>query len=179
MVKNLPAVQGTRLWSLGQEDPLEKEMAIHSSILAWKIPWTEELGRLQSMGSQRVRNDWATSLNYWKVISQASLLFSKIVTLFPSWKYTLNNVEGQVQVRLQTICRESMQDWKTQRKQNLVPASGLPLSLPLKWLLPTGWGVSCAHKWLPQPTCPNSIPTPLKQALLDYPSCLGGHRKMQ
>ena len=47
--------------SLGQEDPLEKEMATHSSILAWRIPWTEEPGGLQSMGSQRVGHDWATS----------------------------------------------------------------------------------------------------------------------
>ena len=52
MVKNLPAMQDTGVRSLGQEDPLEKEMATHSSILAWRIPWTEEPGRLQSMGSQ-------------------------------------------------------------------------------------------------------------------------------
>ena len=52
MVKNLPAVQETWVRSLGQEDPLEKEMATHSSILAWEIPWTEEPGRLQSMGLQ-------------------------------------------------------------------------------------------------------------------------------
>ena len=52
MVKNLPAVQETRVRSLGQEDPLEKEMATHSSILAWKILWTEKPGELQSMGSQ-------------------------------------------------------------------------------------------------------------------------------
>ena len=60
MVKNSPAMQETReMWvrSLGQEDPLEKEMAIYSSILAWKIPWTEEPGGLQSMGSQRVGHD--------------------------------------------------------------------------------------------------------------------------
>ena len=57
MVKNLPAMQETRVRSLGQEDPLEKEMATHSSILAWKIPWIEEPGRLQSMGSQRVGHD--------------------------------------------------------------------------------------------------------------------------
>ena len=62
-VKSLPAVQGTRVQSLGREDPLEKEMATHSSILAWKIPWVEEPGRLQSMESQRVRHDWATSLS--------------------------------------------------------------------------------------------------------------------
>ena len=52
LVKNLPAVQGTRVRFLGWEDPLEKEMATHSSILAWRIPWTEEPGRLQSTGSQ-------------------------------------------------------------------------------------------------------------------------------
>ena len=54
MVKNLPAMQETRVRSLGQEDSLEKEMATHSSILAWRIPWTEEPGGLQSIGSQRV-----------------------------------------------------------------------------------------------------------------------------
>ena len=54
MVKNLPAMQGTQVQSLGQEDPLEKGMATHSSILAWRIPWTEEPGGLQSMGFQRV-----------------------------------------------------------------------------------------------------------------------------
>ena len=53
-VKRLPAMWETQVRSLGQEDPLEKEMEIHSSILAWKIPWIEEPGRLQSMGSQRV-----------------------------------------------------------------------------------------------------------------------------
>ena len=52
LVKNSPAMQETQVPSLDQEDPLEKEMAAHSSILAWRIPWTEELGRLQSMGSQ-------------------------------------------------------------------------------------------------------------------------------
>ena len=57
MVKHLPAMRETRVQSLGWEDPLEKEIAIHSSTLAWKIPWTEESGRLQSMGLQRVRHD--------------------------------------------------------------------------------------------------------------------------
>ena len=54
MVKNLPAMQETQVQSLDQEDPLEQEMAIHFSILAWRIPWTEEPGGLQSMGAQRV-----------------------------------------------------------------------------------------------------------------------------
>ena len=61
-VKRLCTMRETWVRSLGQEDPLEKEMAIHSSTIAWKIPWTEELGRLQSMGSQRVGHDWATSI---------------------------------------------------------------------------------------------------------------------
>ena len=54
MVKKPSAVQETQVWSLGQEDPLEEEMATHSSVLAWRVPWTEEPGGLQSMGSQRV-----------------------------------------------------------------------------------------------------------------------------
>ena len=57
MVKHLPTMPETWVQSLGQEDPLEKEMATHSSTLAWKIPWTEKPGRLQSMGSQRVAHD--------------------------------------------------------------------------------------------------------------------------
>ena len=56
-IKRLPTMWETRVQSLGQEDILEKEMATHSSTLAWKIPWTEEPGRLQSMGSQTVRHD--------------------------------------------------------------------------------------------------------------------------
>ena len=57
MVKNLPAIQETWVQSLGWEDPLEKEMATHSSILAWRISWTEEPGELQSMGLERVGRD--------------------------------------------------------------------------------------------------------------------------
>ena len=57
MTKNLPAIQETQVRSLGQEDPLEEGMATHSSVLAWRIPWTEEPGRLQSIGSQRVGHD--------------------------------------------------------------------------------------------------------------------------
>ena len=57
MVKNLPAIREAWVWTLGWEDPLEKDMAAHSSTLAWRIPWTEEPGGLQSMGSQRVIQD--------------------------------------------------------------------------------------------------------------------------
>jgi len=61
MVKNLPAMQEIWVWSLGQEDPLEEDMATHSSILAWRISWTEEPGGLQSTGLQRVGHDWVTN----------------------------------------------------------------------------------------------------------------------
>ena len=60
-VKNLPAMQENWIQSHGWEGPLEKGMATHSTILAWRIPWTKEPGRLQSMGLQRVRHDWATN----------------------------------------------------------------------------------------------------------------------
>ena len=62
-LKHLPPMQETRVQSLGQEDPLEKEMVTHSSILAWRIPWMEKHGRLQTTGSQRVGHNWATSLS--------------------------------------------------------------------------------------------------------------------
>ena len=60
MVKNLPTMQEMQVWSLGQEDPLDKGMATHSSILSWRIPWSKETGGLQSMGPQRVEHDWVT-----------------------------------------------------------------------------------------------------------------------
>ena len=69
MVKHLPTMLETWVRSLGQEDPLEKEMATHSSTLDWRIPWREEPGRLQSMGSQRVGHDWATSLHLFSISS--------------------------------------------------------------------------------------------------------------
>ena len=79
MVKHLSTMWETWVWSLGQEDPLEKEMGIHSSTIAWKIPWTEEPGWLQSMGSQRVRHDWETSLSFslfFSTVYRAVILFA-------------------------------------------------------------------------------------------------------
>ena len=60
-IKNLPAMRETQVWSLGREDSLENGLATHSSILAWRIPWTEEPGGLQSMESQRIRHNWVTN----------------------------------------------------------------------------------------------------------------------
>ena len=67
-VKHLPTMWETWVRSLGREDPLEKEMATHSSILAWEIPWTEETGKLQSMGSQRVGHDLATKPQQYVIL---------------------------------------------------------------------------------------------------------------
>ena len=77
MGKNLPAIQETRVPSLGPEDPLEKEMATHSGILAWRIPQTEELGRLQSMGSQESDMTWR--LNHHLKFTQCYLYFLKCI----------------------------------------------------------------------------------------------------
>ena len=87
MVKCLPTMQETRVRSLGGEDPLEKEMATHSSTLAWKIPWTEVPGRLQSMGLQRVRHDWVTSLSFSLVPLYILGSFVKNKVPIGSWIY--------------------------------------------------------------------------------------------
>ena len=69
MIKNPPSMRVTCVWSLGREDTLEEGTATHSSILAWKISWTEEPGGVQSMGSQRVRHDWASRWEdgFWRI----------------------------------------------------------------------------------------------------------------
>ena len=73
MVKNSPAMQETQVQTLGREDPLEKRMATHSSIPLWRIPWTEELGRLQFMESQRVRHDRVTKHTHSHLITPQKL----------------------------------------------------------------------------------------------------------
>ena len=79
-VKHLPTMRETCVRSLGQEDPLEKEMATYSSTLAWKIPWMEEPGK--SMGSQRVRHDWGTSLSFPTKLSWCkSSTFAKVMLM--------------------------------------------------------------------------------------------------
>ena len=78
-VKHLPTMWGTRVPTLGWEDLLEKEMATHSSILAWRIPWTEKPGGLQSMGSRRVEHDWVTSLSLMNSVFCTSTLFPPLL----------------------------------------------------------------------------------------------------
>ena len=85
--------------SLGREDPPEKEMAIHSSILAWKIPWMEERGRLQSMGSQRVGHDWTTLITYSFSIN-ASNEYSRLISFRMDW-LDLLAVQGTLKSLLQ------------------------------------------------------------------------------
>ena len=84
MVKNLPVMQEIRVQSLDQEDPLEKGMATHSSILAWRISWTEKPGGLQSLGSQRVRHNWTTNTFIWcRVYSLCKVVASHWHLCFP------------------------------------------------------------------------------------------------
>ena len=77
-VKRLPAVWETGVQSLGWEDPLEKENATHSSTLAWKIPWTEDPGRLQSMGLQRVGHNGVTSLYFRQIQRMITFYFDSL-----------------------------------------------------------------------------------------------------
>ena len=99
-VKNLPAMQETRVPSLCWEDSLEKGKATHPSILAWRIPWTEESGGLQSMGSQRVSHDWVTN------IFTSSRIVSELVHLslhcVKCWGY----IEGGSRQRIITATRQ-------------------------------------------------------------------------
>ena len=84
-VKNPLAMQETQVWSLGQEDPLKKGMATHPSILAWRIPWTEEPGGLQSVGVQRVRHNWATNtfIFHWYTSSLVQYNLTDCVSRIP------------------------------------------------------------------------------------------------
>ena len=91
-LKRLPAMWETQVWTLGWEDPLEKEMATHSSILAWRIPWTEEPGGLPSTGLQRVGHDWATSLHFNLLEPQCYYFQSTVLlTLFLSFTFPFTN----------------------------------------------------------------------------------------
>ena len=85
-LKHLPPMWETQVRSLGREDPLEKEMVTHSSILAWRIPWAEKPGKLQSMGSQRLGHDWATSLRlFWIYFIQSMDSYSSSQDVLRAW----------------------------------------------------------------------------------------------
>ena len=111
MVQNLPAMWETWVRSLGQEDPLEKGMATHSSILAWRIPWTEEPGGLQSMGSQRVRHDWAT--NTYPLVAQ-----------------TVKNLPAMPETRVQSLGQESSSEKGMATHSNILARRTLWIDKP-------------------------------------------------
>ena len=106
VVKNLPAMQETWVWSWGWEDPLKKGMVNHSSILAWRIPWTEEPGGWQSMELQRIGHNWATntyvlsnrylliSLTHWVCGNKLEGSLSSIPHVWESWKSPLSSPLG-------------------------------------------------------------------------------------
>ena len=91
-LKRLPPMRETRVWSLGREDPLKKEMAIHYSILAWRIPWTEKPSRLQSTGSQRVGHDWTTSPHLTYSTYKSATGTSRITLLLTGYICYLGNL---------------------------------------------------------------------------------------
>ena len=95
MVKNLPAMQETQGQSLYQEDALEKGMATHSSIVAWRIPWTEEPGGLQPMGSQRVRCDWGINIVLSEQVCPENLVrFNSMKDMARPTKEVQNGISG-------------------------------------------------------------------------------------
>ena len=102
MVERLSAMQETRVWSLGWEDPLEKEMAAHSSILAWKIPWIAEPGRLPSMGSQRVGHNACCSCRGYIVFllgsSVKAYLWKSKPGLYISYLFHRRNIHNAIQI---------------------------------------------------------------------------------
>jgi len=160
MVKHLSTMRETQVWSLGWEDPLEKEIAIHSSTIAWKIPWTEELGRLQSMGLQRVRHDWATSLTRC-LMYRLSLLFSRsvsdewirFVALPLTSQITLNKILSFLNLSVKIYKMRKQTPY--QGKESCIKME-LGTSLEVQWLrlytstargvgLIPGWGTKTLH----------------------------------
>ena len=127
MVKSLPAMWETWVQSLGQEDPLEKEMAPHSSTLAWKIPWTEEPGGLQSRGSQRVGNDYTTNAHVHKTSAVKALLF--VFLMYCVILYCLKSKCGQLiyEDRTQKSSTYLWAEWKVHMGMLLGTGSNVSL----------------------------------------------------
>ena len=119
-IKHLPAMQETQVQSLSWEDPLEKEMATHSSIPAWRIPWTEEPGGLQSTGLQRVGHNWATS---------------RPVPVAP-WKESYDQPRQHVKKQRHYFANKGL----SKTKQNKTQQN--------KGLSSQGSGFSCSHVWM-------------------------------
>ena len=123
MVKNLPAMQETWVWSLDPEDPLEKGMATYSNILAWRIPWTEEPGGLPSMGSQRIMHDWVTNTSHIEL-----------------WSQTMNGIIPGIPQLTKYICRHVTGHLASQRKPEICPVLWSSSERPAST---TGGSIAC------------------------------------
>ena len=114
VVMNLPAMQETRVWSLSQEDSLEKRMAIYSSIFAWRIPWTEEPGGPQCVGSQRVRHNWATELDWTELGLFFLILESTVKNTGNHWAWLWNPVSSSKEckkLKRPSVCSPGEKYW--------------------------------------------------------------------
>ena len=109
LVKNLPAIQETRVRSLGWEDPLEKKMATYSGVLAWRIPWTEEPGELQSTGSKSVGQDYTTFTFHTKYIRQNARLDESQAGIKTAGK----NIDNLIYADDTTLMGESKKELKS------------------------------------------------------------------
>ena len=107
-VKNLPTMQETGVWFLGREDPLKEEMETHSSILAWRISWTEEPGKLQYMGSQRAGYDWVTNTQLYGVME---VTVNALVVIILQYVNVSNHIEY-----FKFTCKMSIMFQKSWRK---------------------------------------------------------------
>ena len=137
MVKNPPAMQETLVWSLGQEDPLDKEMATHSSTLAWRIPWMEKPGGLQSMGSQRVRHNCVTNFSFSTFLSFTSCGFylPKLQII-----YKMDKIEAPIWLN----CFEC----KITQRVSLWKFIFARASIVKKKNIKLKWSISCFSFWL-------------------------------
>ena len=115
VVKNLPAKQETRVQSLGQEDPLEKGMATHSSIPAWRIPWAEEPGGLQSIGSQRVRHDW----------SDLALMHTWAKKIMSRWQWCVSLLSWVRHIRVATLAATSWGEMTESQKREILDSDDI------------------------------------------------------
>ena len=138
-------MQKTRVWSLDREDPLEKEMVTHSSILAWRIPWTEKPGRLQSMGSQRVGHDWAISLTHSLTVEKVTdfIFFGSKITADGDYSHDIK--------RCLLLGRKAMINLKSRditlpTKVRLVKAMVFPVVM-------SGWELDHKESWAPKNCC--------------------------
>ena len=169
MAKSLPAVWETRVQSLGQEDPLEKEMATHSSILAWKIPWMEKPDRLQSMRSARVVHDWATSLSFFFffffflfVVNSVILLSSSKLALWCYWECQRSNAYTDAGTKTDGLLKAPSKATETTYSINVyillklfVKNSKfwvLPLSLYTDWMLLSSVDFEATESWFSSPS---------------------------